>query len=246
MKLVLLRHGESVWNRKNLFTGWVDVDLTARGFQQARRAGRLLKKHNYAFEAAYTSVLKRAIRTLWLTLDELDQMWVPVTNAWQLNERHYGDLQGLNKWQIAKKFGYAKLHLWRRSFRLRPPAHATSWLRDYHLKPPLLAKKSLYNLYHDERYKLFGLKNIPRAESLADTYKRTIPYWQKIIEPQVAAGKNILISASGNSLRALVKYLDKISDQDIVNLEIPYARPLVYEFKLLNKKLIKQSRHYLK
>ncbi len=245
-KVVLLRHGESLWNKKNLFTGWVDVDLSPRGIRQAKQAGRLLKRRGFTFDLAYTSVLKRAIRTLWLALDEMDLMWLPIINAWQLNERHYGDLQGLNKIAVSKQFGDEQLHLWRRSFSLRPPNHAHLWRRKFHLKPPELAEDSLHNLYHDRRYRLFGLKNIPRTESLADTYKRTIPFWRKQIEPKILKKQKIIISASGNSLRSIVKYLDNISDKKIADIEIPYAKPLVYEFKIKGKKLIKTSSYYLK
>lgn len=245
-KLVLLRHGESLWNKKNIFTGWVDVDLSQRGIRQAKQAGRLLKNRGYKFDLAYTSLLKRAIRTLWLALDEMDLMWVPIINVWQLNERHYGNLQGLNKLTIARKFGDKQLHLWRRSFGLRPPRQSHWWWRKYHIKPPELTQDSLYNLAHDQRYRLFGLKNIPRSESLADTYKRTIPFWRKHIEPQILQKKKIIISASGNSLRSIVKYLDNISDEEIPNLEIPYAQPLVYEFGIKKNKLVKKDSYYLK
>jgi 2,3-bisphosphoglycerate-dependent phosphoglycerate mutase len=231
VKLVLLRHGESLWNKKKIFTGWVDIDLSRRGLKQARQAGRLLKKHHFTFDVAYTSVLKRAIRTLWLALDEMDLLWLPVVNAWQLNERHYGGLQGLNKVAMAKKFGAEQVRLWRRSYRLRPP---------------LTAKNGPYNAARDPRYRLFGLKQVPRTESLADTYRRVMPYWFKEIEPKIIVGQKIIISAHGNSLRALVKHLDNVSDRDIPQLEIPVGRPLVYEFNVRQGQLAKKSSYYLK
>ncbi len=231
VKLVLLRHGESLWNKKKIFTGWVDIDLSRRGMREARRTGRLLKKHHFNFDLAYTSVLKRAVRTLWLALDEMDLLWLPVVNAWQLNERHYGGLQGLNKVAMAKKYGAQQVHLWRRS---------------YSLRPPLLPKTSPWDISRDRRYKLFGLKQVPRTESLADTYKRVLPYWRQEIEPKIIAGQNIIISAHGNSLRALVKYLDNISNRDIPNLEIPVGRPLIYEFNVKQSQLVKKSSYYLK
>lgn len=246
VKLVLLRHGESEWNKRNLFTGWVDVDLSTRGIQEAKQAGRLLKNRGFEFDVAYTSLLKRAIRTLWLTLDEMDEMWLPIINAWELNERHYGDLQGLNKVTMARKFGAKQVQIWRRSFGIRPPRQGHWWWRKYHVKPPELAKDSLYNFHHDRRYQLFGLKKVPKSESLADTYKRTIPFWHKQIEPRLLKDQRIIIAASGNSIRSIVKYLDNISDKDIPNLEIPYARPLVYEFNIKNKKIIKKRSYYLK
>lgn len=231
IRLVLLRHGESLWNKKNLFTGWVDIDLSRRGLKQAQQAGRLLKKHRLTFDLAYTSVLKRAIRTLWLALDEADLLWLPTTKAWQLNERHYGDLQGLNKLAMAKKFGAEQVRLWRRS---------------YSLRPPLLAKNSPLDVSHDPRYRLTGPQTPPRGESLADTCRRVLPYWRREIEPKILAGQKIIISAHGNSLRALVKHLDNISPQDIPTLEIPVGQPLVYEFNIKNRRLIKKSSYYLK
>ena len=229
VKLVLLRHGESVWNKKNIFTGWVDIDLSRKGVRQAKRAGRLLKAAGFNFDRAYTSVLKRAVRTLWLVLEEMDLTWLPVLNAWQLNERHYGDLQGLSKPALAKKFGVEQVQRWRRSFRLRPP---------------LLAKTSPWDVARDRRYQIFGLKQVPRRESLADTCRRVLPYWQQEIAPRLQRGANIIISAHGNSLRALVKHLDKISDDDIPLLEIPTGAPLVYEFNNRHG-LKKRTSYYL-
>jgi len=231
VKLVLLRHGESVWNKKNLFTGWVDVDLSKRGIRQARHAGRLLLARDFKLDAAYTSVLTRAIRTLWLVMDEMSLLWLPVARAWQLNERHYGGLQGLNKKTMAKKFGDEQVHKWRRS---------------YSLRPPLLAENSPFDVSRDRRYIGRNLKRMPRRESLADTCRRVWTYWQKIIEPEVLAGRQIIISTHGNSLRALVKHLDRISDKDIPELEIPVGQPLIYEFNIKNKKLIKKTSYYLR
>ena len=231
VKLVLLRHGESLWNKKKIFTGWVDIALSRKGMRQAKRAGRLMAKRGFTFDLAYTSVLNRAVKTLWLALEEMNLEWLPIINAWQLNERHYGGLQGLNKVAMAKKYGAEQVHLWRRS---------------YSLRPPLLAKNSVYNVAHDPRYQLYGLTKVPLAESLADTYRRVLPYWKKIIEPKIIAGQKIIISAHGNSLRALVKYLDNISNRDIPNLEIPVGRPLIYEFNIKQQTLVKKRSYYLK
>jgi len=214
-KLVLLRHGESVWNQENRFTGWTDVDLSEKGLEEAHQAGRLLKAEGYEFDAAYTSVLKRAIRTLWIALSEMDLMWIPVRNSWRLNERHYGALQGLNKAETAAKYGEEQVHVWRRS---------------YHIPPPALEFKDPRYPGFDPRYKDLTPEQLPLCESLEETVKRFLPYWHETIAPQVKAGKKLLVAAHGNSLRALVKYLDKISDDEIAELNIPTGIPLVYEF----------------
>ena len=221
-KLVLLRHGESDWNRENRFTGWTDVDLSQKGVEEARAAGRLLKSGGYAFDLAFTSVLKRAIRTLWLALDELDRMWVPEVKDWRLNERHYGALQGLSKSEMAARFGEQQVLIWRRS---------------YDAPPPALAPEDPRSEARDPRYA--GIA-VPRTECLKDTVARVIPYWEQAIAPQVRAGKRVLVAAHGNSLRALVKHLDNISDAAIVNENIPTGIPLVYE---LDDQL-KPRRHY--
>ena len=210
-KLVLLRHGESGWNRENRFTGWTDVDLSPQGVEEARAAGRLLKAEGYAFDLAYTSVLKRAIRTLDIALEELDQLWIPVQKDWRLNERHYGALQGLNKAETAAKFGEAQVLQWRRSYDTPPPP----------LEPgdPRLEAR-------DRRY--LGIA-VPATECLKDTVARAIPYWNEAIAPAIRAGKRVLVAAHGNSLRALVKHLDGVSDTDIVGLNVPTGIPLVYE-----------------
>ncbi len=223
-KLVLLRHGESRWNLENRFTGWTDVDLTEAGVREARAAGQLLKAQGFAFDQAYTSVLRRAIRTLWLALEELDQMWLPVEKRWQLNERHYGALQGLNKAETAAKYGEAQVLLWRRSYDTRPPA----------LEPgdPRSEAK-------DPRYA--GVP-VPLTECLKDTVERVVPYWNSTIAPAIAAHRRILVAAHGNSLRALVKHLDGLSDEAIVKENIPTGVPLVYE---LDAKLKPLKRYYL-
>ena len=213
LRLVLLRHGESDWNRENRFTGWTDVDLSEKGIAEARAAGKLLKSSGYAFDLAYTSVLRRAIRTLWLALDELGQMWLPVEKSWRLNERHYGDLQGLNKAEMAAKFGEKQVLVWRRSYDTPPP--------------PLDPKDPRYE-HSDPRYA--GIP-VPRTECLKDTVARVVPYWESSIAPAVRSGKRVLITAHGNSLRALVKHLDGISDEAIVKLNIPTGIPLVYELE---------------
>ncbi len=213
-KLVLIRHGESIWNKENLFTGWTDVDLSEKGITEAKNGGQLLKKEGYTFDVAYTSVLKRAIRTLWLVTDEMDLLWIPVYRAWQLNERHYGALQGLNKSQTAAKYGEEQVLVWRRS---------------YDVPPPVLEKSDSRYPGHDPRYKNLNPKDIPLTECLKDTVNRFLPYWHETIAPEVKSGKKVLIAAHGNSLRALVKYLDNVSDNDIVNLNIPTGVPLVYE-----------------
>ena len=210
-KLVLLRHGESDWNRENRFTGWTDVDLSAQGVEEARAAGRLLKAGGWAFDAAHTSVLKRAIRTLHLALEELDQLWIPVQKDWRLNERHYGALQGLNKAETAAKFGEAQVLAWRRSYDTPPPA----------LEPGDARYEA-----RDARYR--GVA-VPKTECLKDTVARVLPYWDSAIAPAVRAGRRLLVAAHGNSLRALIKHLDGISDADIVGLNVPTGVPLVYE-----------------
>jgi 2,3-bisphosphoglycerate-dependent phosphoglycerate mutase len=213
-KIVFFRHGESVWNQENRFTGWTDVDLTAKGVEEARAAGRLLKQNEFAFDIAYTSLLKRAIRTLWLSLEEMDSMWIPVIPDWRLNERHYGMLQGLNKAETAAKFGDEQVLIWRRS---------------YDIPPNPLTKDDERYPGNDRRYAHLTEKQLPLTECLKDTVERVVPYWENVIAPQVKAGKSVVIAAHGNSLRALIKYLDNIGDNDIVNLNIPTAVPLVYE-----------------
>lgn len=213
-KLVLLRHGESTWNEKNRFTGWTDVDLSEKGIAEAKRAGQTLKKQGFFFDVAFASVLKRAIRTLWIVLDEADLMWIPVYLSWRLNERHYGALQGLNKAEIAVKFGEEQVLIWRRSYDVRPPS---------------LEKTDERYAGNDPRYKDLDEKDIPLTESLKDTVNRFLPYWHEVLAPTIKSGKRVMISAHGNSLRALVKYLDNTSDGDIVNLNIPTGIPLVYE-----------------
>lgn len=224
-KLVLCRHGQSIWNLENLFTGWTDVDLTEKGINEARTAGQQLKELGFQFDLAYTSVLKRAIRTLWLILDEMDQMWIPVERAWELNERHYGALQGLDKAETAAKYGDDQVHIWRRS---------------YDTPPPPLDKDDERHPCHDPRYA--NLPNPPGTESLKITLDRVEPYWRERIAPQLRAGKDILISAHGNSLRALVKMLDGISDDEITGLNIPTGIPLLYD---LNDDLTPRSREYI-
>ena len=223
-KLVLLRHGESTWNRENRFTGWTDVDLAPSGIEEARNAGRQLRSGGYEFDIAFTSVLKRAIRTLWIALDELDRMWLPMEKSWRLNERHYGALQGLNKAEMAAKYGEAQVLTWRRSYDIAPPELAPS----------------------DERYegndpRYAGIK-VPRSECLKDTVARVLPYWESAIAPAVRAGKRVLIAAHGNSLRGLVKHLDSIGDAEIVGLNIPTGIPLVYE---LDERLRPTKHYYL-
>ncbi len=221
-KLVLLRHGESDWNRENRFTGWTDVDLSQKGVEEAHTAGLLLGAGGYRFDLAFTSLLKRAVRTLWIALDELDQMWLPVEKSWRLNERHYGALQGLNKAETAAKFGEQQVLAWRRSYDMPPPALD----------------------FHDSRYEgkdpRYAGVEVPRAECLKDTVARVIPYWSSAIAPAVRAGRRVLIAAHGNSLRALVKHLDGISDEAVVALNIPTGIPLVYELD----DGLKPSRHY--
>ncbi|NPV78078.1 MAG: 2,3-diphosphoglycerate-dependent phosphoglycerate mutase [Anaerolineae bacterium] len=225
IKLVLLRHGESEWNKENRFTGWTDVDLSERGIVEATQAGKLLKEEKFEFDIAYTSVLKRAIRTLWLALDSLDQMWIPVYKSWRLNERHYGALQGLNKAETAAKYGDEQVHLWRRSYDIRPPA--------------LTPDDERYP-GRDPRYKDLTKDELPLTECLKDTVARFLPFWHNVIAPTVQSGKRVLITAHGNSLRALVKYLDQISDEEIVALNIPTGVPLVYELD----NTLKPLKHY--
>jgi 2,3-bisphosphoglycerate-dependent phosphoglycerate mutase len=226
-KLVLLRHGESQWNRENRFTGWTDVDLTDTGCAEAKAAGELLKQEGYAFDLAYTSVLRRAIRTLWLSLDALDQMWLPTIHSWRLNERHYGALQGLDKAQTAAQYGEEQVLLWRRAFAIAPNALATDDPR----WPG-----------HDPRYRHLTPEQIPSTESLKDTVARVVPFWVDSIAPALARGRRPIVVAHGNSLRALLKHLEAISDDEIVGLNIPTGRPLVYEFDAALKPL---RRYYL-
>ena len=224
-KLVLLRHGESTWNQENRFTGWMDVDLSERGLEEAAAAGRLLRDGGYVFDCAYTSVLKRAIRTLWIALDALDLLWIPVQKSWRLNERHYGALQGLNKAETAAAHGEAQTKIWRRSYDIPPPALTTDDPR---------------HPVRDPRYADVSLADLPLTESLKDTVGRFLPYWHDTIAPAIRSNKRVLIAAHGNSLRALVKYLDHIGDAEIVELNIPTAIPLVYELD----DMLKPIRHY--
>jgi 2,3-bisphosphoglycerate-dependent phosphoglycerate mutase len=213
-KLVLLRHGESVWNKEDIFTGWTDVDLSDRGIAEAKQAGSALKEGGYLFDVAFASVLKRAIRTLWLVLDKMDLMWIPQYHSWRLNERHYGALQGLHKAEMAAKVGEEQVRIWRRS---------------YDVQPPPLDKTDKRYPGNDPRYRGLAEKDLPFAESLKDTINRFLPYWHEGIAPVIKSGKHVIISAHGNSLRALVKYLDHIGEKEIVNLNIPTGIPLVYE-----------------
>lgn len=224
-KLVLIRHGQSTWNKENRFTGWTDVDLTEQGKAEAKRAGELIKDRGLSFDFAYTSVLKRAIRTLWIVLDELDLMWIPIKHSWRLNERHYGALQGLNKAETAAKFGEAQVKIWRRSYDIPPP--------------PLEPTDPRYP-GSDPRYRNLKDAEIPLRECLKDTADRFLPYWQEKIAPSIQAGNQVLIAAHGNSLRALVKHLDDVSEEEIVELNIPTGVPLIYE---LDKNL-KPIQHY--
>jgi len=226
-KLVLLRHGQSIWNLENLFTGWIDVDLSAQGLEEAKEAGRLLKAEGIPFDLAFTSVLKRAIRTLWITLDELDMMWLPVERSWRLNERHYGALQGLDKAQTVARHGAEQVKIWRRSYDIPPPPLATD-----HPQHPRF----------ERRYAGVPAGEIPASESLKDTLARVLPFWNGRIRPELEAGRNVLVAAHGNSLRAMVKMLDGISDADIVELNIPTGVPLLYE---LDAKLQPVSSRYL-
>jgi 2,3-bisphosphoglycerate-dependent phosphoglycerate mutase len=215
-KIVLLRHGESEWNKENRFTGWTDVDLSEKGIVEAHNAGKAMLRAGFEFDMAFTSVLKRAIRTLWLALDEMDLMYIPVINSWRLNERHYGALQGLNKAETARKYGEEQVHLWRRSYDVQPPA--------------LTPDDDRYP-GRDPRYKDLTSEELPLTECLKDTVNRFLPYWHQSIVPEIKAGRRVLIAAHGNSLRALVKYLDKIPDDEIAELNIPTGIPLVYELE---------------
>ncbi len=224
-KVILLRHGESVWNKENRFTGWTDVDLTEKGIVEARKAGELMRDAGFVFDLAHTSVLKRAIKTLWLALEGMDLMWIPVLHSWRLNERHYGALQGLNKAETAAKFGDEQVLAWRRS---------------YDVPPPALTEDDTRHPGSDPRYRGLTTSQVPLTECLKDTVARVLPYWNQAIAPDIRAGKRVLIAAHGNSIRALVKYLDKVSDQDIVGLNIPTGVPLVYELD----DVLKPIRHY--
>lgn len=227
IQLVLIRHGESQWNLENRFTGWTDVDLSAKGQEEARHGGQLLKEKGFHFDIAFTSVLKRAIKTLDMVLDQMDLLWIPVVKAWQLNERHYGALQGLNKAETARQYGEEQVHIWRRSYDIQPPA--------------LTADDSRYP-GREAKYAGLLPQQLPLTESLKDTVARFVPYWEQCIVPVIREGKKVVISAHGNSLRALVKYLDHISDEDIPNLEIPTGIPLVYE---LDEQLHPIQKYYL-
>ncbi len=224
-KLVMLRHGESLWNQENRFTGWRDIDLSAKGIEEAKQAGQLIAKEGFNFDVAYTSVLKRAIRTLWSIMSETDQMWLPVHRAWQLNERHYGALQGLNKKETVDKYGEKQVFEWRRSYATPPPAMSDS-------DPGHPSK--------DRRYKSLKTQQVPSGESLKNTLERVIPYWQEVLAPRILSEEKVLIVAHGNSMRALIKYLDKVSEEEISELNIPTGIPLVYE---LDKDL-KPLKHY--
>ncbi|OHB62002.1 MAG: phosphoglyceromutase [Planctomycetes bacterium RBG_13_46_10] len=227
MKLVLVRHGQSTWNKENIFTGWTDVDLSEQGIAEAHEAAQALIKNGYTFDIAFTSVLKRAIRTLWIILDDMDLMWIPVYRSWRLNERHYGALQGLNKPKTKAQFGEEQVQLWRRSYDTPPPP-----LADTDSRHPRL----------DPRYADVPAEELPATESLKTTLQRVLPYWHEQIVPQLKQGKKVLISAHGNSLRALVKHLDSISDEEITSLNIPTGIPLVYE---LDKQLKSKTHYYL-
>jgi len=226
-KLVLIRHGESEWNKSNLFTGWTDVDLTEKGRLEAKNAGKLLKKDGYTFDVAYTSVLKRAIRTLWMVLDEMDLMWIPVIRDWRLNERHYGALQGLNKAETAAKYGEDQVKIWRRSYNIQPPA----------LDPADARFPG-----HDPRYANLQPEELPKSECLEDTVARFLPAWHEVIAPKILEGKKVVIVAHGNSLRALIKYLDNVSEEEIIALNVPTGVPLVYE---LDSELKPITHYYL-
>jgi 2,3-bisphosphoglycerate-dependent phosphoglycerate mutase len=227
IKVVLVRHGESTWNRENRFTGWTDVDLSEKGREEAQEAGAILKAEGYTFDVAYTSVLKRAIRTLWIVLDEMDLMWIPVHRSWRLNERHYGALQGLNKAETAERFSEAQVKIWRRSYDIQPP--------------PLTPDDPRFP-GRDPRYRDLTPHELPLTECLKDTVARFLPFWHETIAPAIREKRKVLIAAHGNSLRALVKYLDNVSDTDIVELNIPTGMPLVYE---LDGDLKPLNRYYL-
>ncbi len=227
MKLVLLRHGESVWNKENRFTGWTDVDLSEKGMNEAASAGKVLKENGFVFDIAFTSVLKRAIRTLWLALDEMNQLWIPVQKSWRLNERHYGSLQGLNKSEMAQKFGDEQVLIWRRSYDIQPPS--------------LTADDERYP-GNDPRYASLDKSDVPFTECLKDTVARFLPLWHEAIAPTIKSGKRVIIAAHGNSLRALVKYLDNVSEEEILKLNIPTGLPLVYD---LDENLKPMGHYYL-
>ena len=226
-KLVLLRHGESVWNKENRFTGWIDVGLSDKGVEEAKEAGRVLLEEGFVFDVAYTSVLKRAIKTLWLAQEEMDLMWIPVHHSWRLNERHYGGLQGLNKTETVEKHGMEQVKIWRRS---------------YDVPPPALTRDDPHYPGRDPRYADVPKEELPLTECLKDVVARFLPYWHDTLAPAVKAGKRVIIAAHGNSLRALVKYLDDVSEQEIVGLNIPTGIPLVYE---LNDDLRPINHYYL-
>lgn len=226
-KIVLLRHGESIWNKENRFTGWTDVDLSRQGITEAEMAGKLLKDLGFSFDLAFTSVLKRAIRTLWIVLDELDLMWIPVFHSWRLNERHYGALQGLDKAEVAAKYGEDQVKIWRRSYDTRPPA---------------LDQNDERHPRRDPRYQNLSESELPLTECLKDTVARLLPEWNEAIAPAIKANKRVVVTAHGNSLRALVKHLDQVSDADIVELNIPTGVPLIYE---LNEDLTPIRHYYL-
>jgi len=227
VKLVLVRHGQSTWNLENRFTGWTDVDLSEQGIREAHEAAETFRSKGYTFDVAFTSVLKRAIRTLWIILDEMDLMWIPVHRSWRLNERHYGALQGLNKKEMAEKYGIERVQVWRRS---------------YDTPPPVLSRTDSRHPCHDSRYADIPPDVLPATESLKTTLERVLPYWHEEIVPQLKLGKKVLISAHGNSLRALVKHLDSISDREITDLNIPTGIPLVYE---LDEQLKARTHYYL-
>jgi len=222
-----LRHGESLWNKENRFTGWTDVDLSAKGIREAHHAGRVLKKRGYSFDIAFTSVLKKSIRTLWIVLDEMDLMWIPVERSWKLNERCYGTLQGLNKSATARRFGEDRVHAWRRSYAARPP---------------LLKKSDRRYPGRDPKYKDLKASELPVGESLQDTFRRVMKYWYSSMAPQIKSGKGVFIVAHGNSLRSLVKHLDNLSDKVVETLNIPTGIPLIYE---LDKELKPVKKYYL-
>jgi 2,3-bisphosphoglycerate-dependent phosphoglycerate mutase len=227
MKLVLLRHGESIWNLEDKFTGWTDVDLSDRGTAEAKEAGKTLRANGYSFDVAFTSVLKRAIRTLWLVMEEMDLMWIPVYRSWRLNERHYGALQGQNKAEVSAKVGEEQVHIWRRSYDIRPPA---------------LERTDARYPGNEPKYRELTEDELPLAESLKDTAARFMPYWNEVLAPTLKSGKHVIVSAHGNSLRAMVKYLDNITDKEIVDVNIPTGIPLVYE---IDERLRPLSHSYL-
>jgi len=226
-KLVLLRHGESQWNKENLFTGWTDVELSEKGIEEAKEAGAILAEHDYKFDFAFVSLLKRALQTLWYSLEVMDQLWIPWEKSWRLNERHYGGLQGLNKKEMAEKYGEEQVHQWRRSYSTRPPQ---------------LEKGDKRWPGNERKYDNLLEAELPLGESLEDTVERFLPYWTEMIAPTLQAGRQVIIAAHGNSLRALVKHLQKISDDEISSVEIPTGKPLVYE---LDDNLIYRNHYYL-